>query len=255
MATAGFPDFWVLVLFGAGALVMRGAGCTVNDIADRDFDRAVTRTANRPIASGDVGVFQAIVFLGLLLILGLVVLVQFNLFTIKLGVASLFLVAMYPFMKRFTYWPQAFLGLTFNWGILMGWAAITGGLGVTCFWLYAAGICWTLGYDTIYAHQDKADDLLVGVKSTALKFGAVTPFWLKGFYGATMIFLCIGGVSADLTWPYFIGLAVGGGHLIHQIRRVNLDLPSSCLSVFKSNRTFGLIILAGIILARGTSSV
>ena len=229
---------------------MRAAGCTVNDLADRNFDRVVARTANRPIASGQLTVFHAAVFLVTLLIIGLAILLQFNTITIYLGVASLLLVAIYPFMKRFTYWPQAFLGLTFNWGSLMGWTAILGELNAPALWLYAAGVCWTLGYDTIYAHQDKADDLLVGVKSTALKFGEHTLIWLILFYCATIILLGTIGVLMDLAWPYFVGLSVGAGHFLWQLRTVNLDIPVSCLKVFKSNRDFGLIIFGSIIMAR-----
>lgn len=255
MASAGLPDAAYFALFAAGAVVMRGAGCTVNDLVDREFDRMVARTAARPIASGRVSVARALAFLALLSGAGLAVLLQFNALTIQLGAASLALVAVYPFMKRFTYWPQAFLGLTFNWGALMGWSAVAGELQAPALWLYAAGIFWTLGYDTIYAHQDKADDLLVGVKSTALKFGAATPRWLALFYAMTVALLCAAGAAAGLGWPFFAGLIVGGGHLIWQIRSVALEDPKSCLRVFKSNRDFGLIVLAGAILARAAPAV
>ena len=250
LASNGWPDWSFIALFFVGAFVMRAAGCTVNDLADRNFDRVVARTANRPIASGQLTVFHATVFLVILLIIGLAILLQFNTITIYLGVASLLLVAIYPFMKRFTYWPQAFLGLTFNWGSLMGWTTISGELNAPALWLYAAGVCWTLGYDTIYAHQDKTDDLLVGVKSTALKFGEHTLIWLILFYCATIILLGTIGVLMDLAWPYFVGLSVGAGHFLWQLLTVNLDIPVSCLKVFKSNRDFGLIIFGSIILAR-----
>ncbi len=250
LASNGWPDWSFIALFFVGAFVMRAAGCTVNDLADRNFDRVVARTANRPIASGQLTVFHATVFLVILLIIGLAILLQFNTITICLGVASLLLVAIYPFMKRFTYWPQAFLGLTFNWGSLMGWTTISGELNAPALWLYAAGVCWTLGYDTIYAHQDKTDDLLVGVKSTALKFGEHTLIWLILFYCATIILLGMIGVLMDLAWPYFVGLSVGAGHFLWQLLTVNLDIPVSCLKVFKSNRDFGLIIFGSIILAR-----
>jgi len=250
LASNGWPDWSFVALFFVGAFVMRAAGCTVNDLADRNFDRVVARTANRPIASGELTVVHAAIFLVTLLIIGLAILLQFNTITIFLGLASLLLIAIYPFMKRFTYWPQAFLGLTFNWGSLMGWTAILGELNAPALWLYAAGVCWTLGYDTIYAHQDKADDLLVGVKSTALKFGEHTIIWLIGFYCATIIFLGTMGAWMDLAWPYFAGLLIGLGHFLWQLRAVNLDIPISCLKVFKSNRDFGLIILGSIILAR-----
>ena len=250
LASNGWPDWSFIALLFVGAFVMRAAGCTVNDLADRNFDRVVARTANRPIASGQLTVFHATVFLVILLIIGLAILLQFNTITIYLGVASLLLVAIYPFMKRFTYWPQAFLGLTFNWGSLMGWTTISGELNAPALWLYAAGVCWTLGYDTIYAHQDKTDDLLVGVKSTALKFGEHTLIWLILFYCATIILLGTIGVLMDLAWPYFVGLSVGAGHFLWQLLTVNLDIPVSCLKVFKSNRDFGLIIFGSIILAR-----
>ena len=249
LASNNWPDWDFIALFFVGAFVMRAAGCVVNDLADRNFDRAVARTANRPIASGQLRVSDATVFLCVLLIIGLAILLQFNAITICLGIASLMLVAIYPFMKRFTYWPQAFLGLTFNWGALMGWTAMAGELNAPALWLYAAGVCWTLGYDTIYAHQDKVDDLLIGVKSTALKFGEYTLIWLIIFYSATIIILGTIGVLMNLAWPYFTGLSIGMGHLFWQLRTVNLDIPISCLKVFKSNRDFGLIILGSIIVA------
>ncbi len=160
------PDLRLILLFALGALVMRGAGCTYNDIVDRDFDAKVARTAGRPIPSGQVSLVQAIAVLATLLAIGLAVLLQLNDFAVLLGAASIALVLAYPFMKRITYWPQAWLGLTFNWGALLGWAAMTGGVGASALWLYAAGIAWTLGYDTIYAHQDKEDDALIGVGLT-----------------------------------------------------------------------------------------
>ena len=237
----------MLVLFVIGSLVMRGAGCTVNDIVDRNFDARVARTAARPIPSGQVSVRQAIIFLALQLLLGLVVLLQFNTFAIGLGIGSLVLVALYPFMKRITYWPQLFLGLTFNWGALLGWAAVKGGLGLSAAVLYAAGIFWTLGYDTIYAHQDKEDDILIGVKSTALKFGAATGPWLMGFYAISVCLLAMTGYLAGMPWPFYLALAIGASQLAWQIRTVDITDPKNCLAKFKSSRNFGLIILAGIV--------
>ena len=247
LATEGWPDLWLFTLFAVGSLVMRGAGCTVNDIVDRDFDARVARTAGRPIASGSISLYQAFAFLSLQLLLGLSVLIQFNHFSIILGVSSLTFVVIYPFMKRITYWPQLFLGLTFNWGALMGWAAVKEGLALSALVLYAAGILWTLGYDTIYAHQDKEDDILVGIKSTALKFGAATPLFLAVFYAGTIALLALSGITAGLSWPYFIAIAMAGGHLGWQVRTVDTDNPKSCLSKFRSNRDFGLIVLVGII--------
>ncbi len=247
LATPGWPDPWFLALFAVGALVMRGAGCTVNDIADRDFDRQVARTAMRPIASGQITVPQALLYLAFLLAVGLLVLVQFNRFTVALGASSLVLVAAYPFMKRVTYWPQAFLGLTFNWGILLGWAAVKADLSAPAIALYAASVFWTLGYDTIYAHQDKDDDRQVGIKSTALMFGARTRPWLFAFYGATVVLMGIAGSLAQLTWPYFVALAAAAAHLAWQANRVNTADPIDCLIKFRSNRAIGWIVLAGIV--------
>lgn len=250
MAAPGWPAPWFMALFAVGALVMRGAGCTINDIADRDIDKKVARTADRPITSGQVSVVQALAFLALQLGIGLAVLLQFNTYTVTLGAASLLLVALYPFAKRVTYWPQFVLGLTFNWGALVGWAAVTGGLEAPAVLLYAAGLLWTMGYDTIYAHQDKEDDVLVGVKSTALKFGDATRPWLAAFYGGTITLLAAAGVHAALHPVYFAGLAVAGLHLTWQVRSLDLDNAKVCLARFKSNRDFGLIVLAAIIAGR-----
>src|SRR4249920_390193 len=191
-----YPKPWYLALFLAGAFLMRGAGCTYNDIVDRDYDASVARTAARPIPSGQVSVAEARMFLAVLCLAGLVILLQFNLFTIVLGAASLVLVAIYPFMKRLTYWPQLVLGLTFKWGALVGWAAVTGSLAPAPAVLYAGCVLWTIGYDTIYAHQDKEDDLAIGLKSTALKFGDATPRWLVAFYAGALLLWAIAGALA-----------------------------------------------------------
>lgn len=247
LASDGIPDAWLFCLFGIGALVMRGAGCTVNDIADREFDRKVARTADRPLASGAISLLRAFLFLGLLLAVGLTVLLQMNPYTIVMGVLALPLVVTYPFMKRITYWPQSWLGLTFNWGALMGWAAVRGELAAPAVALYIAGIFWTLGYDTIYAHQDKADDLLVGVKSTALKLGEATRPWLFGFFAMAILLLGVAGYSAGLAWPFYAGLAAAAAHAAWQAGTVGIDDPKDCLRKFKSNRDFGLLVLAGIV--------
>jgi len=247
LATPSWPDWQLFVLFAIGSLVMRGAGCTVNDIADKDFDAQVARTATRPIASGEISLRRASLFLGFLLLLGLAVLLQFNGFSQALGISSLTLVALYPFMKRITYWPQLFLGFTFNWGALMGWAVVYGNISGPALALYAAGVFWTLGYDTIYAHQDKKDDILVGVKSTALKFGTSTKPWLVGFYAVTIIMLSLAGNLAGLNWPFYSALVLGTLHLAWQSQTIDITSPKDCLSKFKSNRDFGLIVLAGII--------
>lgn len=241
------PNLRLLLLFALGALVMRGAGCTYNDIVDRKIDALVARTAGRPIPSGQVSVAQAVAFMAGLLLLGLVILLQLNGFAVVLGMASLGLVALYPFMKRITYWPQAWLGLTFNWGALLGWAAATGTLNTPAALLYLAGIAWTLGYDTIYAHQDKEDDALVGVKSSALKLGDRSKPWLIAFYGLTVALLLGVGLTADLAWPFYLGLAGVAGQLGWQVATLNIDDPSNCLLRFKSNRYAGWIFLAGII--------
>ncbi len=243
---ASWPDPILLGLFALGAFIMRGAGCTYNDIIDRDIDAQVARTAARPIASGQVSVTRAWVFVGALCFLGLIILLTLNAFTILLGVASLGLIAIYPFMKRLTYWPQIFLGLAFNWGALMGWAAVTGALTLTPLLLYGAGIAWTLGYDTIYAHQDKDDDALVGVKSTALKFGQNTKSWLWGFYGLTFFLLALAGNATGLAWPFFVVLSFAGGHLVWQIKTLDINAPDNCLTLFRSNRDFGALIFLAI---------
>jgi 4-hydroxybenzoate polyprenyltransferase len=252
LGSNGWPDPGLLLLFGLGSLVMRGAGCTLNDIADRDFDARVARTANRPIPSGAVSVRQAIVFLAALCLAGLGVLLQFNAFAIALGASSLLLVALYPFAKRVTYWPQAVLGLAFNWGALLGWAAVRGELDWPSVVLYAAGILWTLGYDTIYAHQDKEDDILIGVKSTALRFGSATRLWLYGFYAGTICLLGLAGAMVSLSWPFFVGLAAVGAHFLWQIVALDLDDAQNCLAAFKSNRVVGLLVFAGLVLGQVT---
>ncbi len=242
-----FPNVWLLLLFAIGAFVMRGAGCTYNDIVDRQFDAQVERTRSRPIPSGQVSVAQAWAFLVFQCLIGLAVLLVLSPYAIGLGIVSLGLIAVYPFMKRFTYWPQIWLGLTFNWGVLMGWAAVYNGLNFPPIFMYLAGLFWTLGYDTIYAHQDKEDDLMIGVKSSALKLGEQTRPWLASFYTMTVIFLGFAGLTAGLGILFFAGLALAIAHLIQQIRTVDIDSPEICLSVFKSNRDFGAIIFAAIL--------
>ena len=250
LATEGPPDLWLMALFALGALVMRGAGCVLNDIADRDFDSLVARTRTRPIASGEISVTNAVLFLAALLFVALLILIQFNAFAVALGIASLPLVVLYPYAKRFTHWPQAVLGLTFNWGALLGWAAVEGRVDLPALALYAGGVFWTLGYDTVYAHQDKEDDALVGIKSTALKLGDATRFYLFAFFGAAIILFALSGYLAHLAWPFFAALALAAVHLLWQARYVDLANPIDCLAVFRSNRTVGWIVLLGIIAAR-----
>jgi 4-hydroxybenzoate polyprenyltransferase len=239
-----------MVLFAIGALVMRGAGCTINDIVDRDFDAKVARTANRPLASGQLGLKQALVFLALQLAVGFIILLQLSPLAIKLGVLSLLLVIAYPFMKRITWWPQAFLGLTFNWGALMGYAAVTNTLAWPPVLLYAAGFFWTLFYDTIYAHQDKEDDALIGVKSTARYFGDKTRTWLTGFAIATILLLMLVVITAELGWAAKLGVIGVAVHLGWQTVSCNFDDAKNCRDTFYSNRYVGWILLAGLVIAK-----
>ena len=250
LAAEGWPDPWLLALFGIGALILRGAGCTFNDIVDRDLDGHIARTATRPIPSGAVSVAAACAFLALQLAIGFAVLIQFNALTIGLGAASLALVAVYPFMKRVTYWPQIVLGLTFNWGALLGWAAETGAVGAPSLVLYAGAVLWTVGYDTIYAHQDKADDLKLGIKSSALALGAHTRPWLFVFYGGAALLFALAGGLAEVSWPYFAGLAGVAIHLAWQAARIDIHDAADCGVKFRSNRFVGWLLLGGIVAAR-----
>jgi 4-hydroxybenzoate polyprenyltransferase len=254
-AGGGMPDFRLMALFFAGAIIMRGAGCTLNDLADREFDAKVARTRSRPLPSGEVSVRGAVVFLMLLLTLALAILVQLNRLSISLGAASLGLVALYPFMKRWTNWPQLTLGLAFNWGALMGFAAVEGRLSAAAMSLYAGGVFWTLAYDTIYAHQDKEDDAVIGVKSSALALGSATVPWVAGFFFVSLVLIDLAGVLAGAGAIFHLGVAAAALHAAWQLSRLNIDNPESCLRIFRSNRDFGFIILAGAIissLAEGT---
>ena len=235
------------MLFAVGAAVMRGAGCTYNDIVDRDFDAQVARTQARPIPSGQVSPFAAAVFMVALSLIGLAVLLQFNPFAIGLGILSLAVVAFYPFMKRITYWPQSVLGLAFSWGALMGWAQTFGRLDWPALVLYAAAIAWTIGYDTIYAHQDKDDDAIVGLKSTALRFGPKTKPWLTLFFALTIALLALAGYGAGAGWPFFIGLVLASVHLAWQVVTLDVDDPGNCLARFRANRDFGALVFAALL--------
>ncbi|MGC2810012.1 MAG: 4-hydroxybenzoate octaprenyltransferase [Bradyrhizobium sp.] len=237
----------VLTLFLVGAFVMRGAGCTWNDITDRDLDARVERTRSRPIPAGQVSVAQAAAFLVAQALIGLAVLLQFDRFAVVTGIASLGIVAVYPFMKRITYWPQIVLGLAFSWGALMGFAVIVGRIDAPALWLYAGSIAWVIGYDTIYAHQDAEDDALIGIKSTALLFGARTGPALAAFYGSAVVLIGMALVSAAARWPAWIGLAAFAAHLAWQIVRLDIANPALCLRVFKSNRDAGLLLFAGLL--------
>jgi 4-hydroxybenzoate polyprenyltransferase len=241
-------DVWHLILFFVGAFAMRGAGCTWNDIVDRDLDARVERTRSRPIPSGQVTVASAAAFLALQALVGLAVLLQFNPFTIYVGFASLAVVAVYPFMKRITYWPQIVLGLAFSWGALMGWPATFARLDLPAFLLYAGAISWVIGYDTIYAHQDREDDALIGIKSTALLFRERTKPMLALFYALAVALIALAGWSAGAGLIFAFGLLAFAAHLAWQIARLDIDDSVNCLMVFKSNRDAGLILFAGLAL-------
>ena len=254
--TFGWGDLWILVGCGIGAFLMRGAGCCWNDITDRDFDGQVARTRSRPIPSGQISVRAAFIWLVIQALLAFLILISFNWTAIALGILALVPVAIYPFAKRFTWWPQVFLGLAFNWGALLAWAAHTGSLGVAPILLYLAGIAWTLFYDTIYAYQDVEDDALIGVKSTARLFGASSKPWLSGFLVATCVLM--GGAVivalAPAANPLSLAIALGGPwalgwHLVWQLRRLDAEDPALCLRLFRSNRDAGLLVALFLALA------
>jgi len=243
-----WPNVWHLVLFAVGTVVMRGAGCTWNDFTDRDLDGMVERTRSRPIPSGQVTAKGALAFAVGLSFIGLAVLLQFNLFTIGLGIASLAIVAVYPFAKRVTFWPQVVLGLAFSWGALMGWAAASGRLDAPALLLYAGSIAWVIGYDTIYAHQDREDDAQIGVKSTARLFGANTKPMLALFFALAVVLIGLAGWSAGAGTIFAAGLVLFAAHLGWQIRRLDINDPALCLRLFLSNRDAGLILFAALVL-------
>ncbi len=244
---APFANPWHLMLFFIGAVAMRGSGCTYNDLVDHDIDGRVERTRSRPLPSGQVSRAQAKVFLVAQALAGFAVLIQFNLFSIALGIASLAIVAVYPFMKRITDWPQFTLGLAFSWGALMGWAAIFGRLDAPALLLYVGAIAWTIGYDTIYAHQDKEDDALVGVRSTARLFGERTKPALVALYGATLALLAVAFWLAGAGWPAFAGLGAAAIHMGWQIVVLDIDNGDQCLRLFKSNNVLGWLVFGGLV--------
>lgn len=254
-ATAGdrpfssLRDWWLFVLFGLGSIVMRGAGCTYNDIVDRDIDAKVARTRGRPIPSGAVNLQEAWLFLVAQCAVGLLILLQLNLFAIELGAASLVLVVAYPFMKRITWWPQAWLGLTFNWGALLGFAAQTGNIDLGDLMLYAGLFFWTLGYDTIYAHQDKDDDALIGVKSTARLLGGRSRNWILGFYAAAFALILAAGFTEHAAWPFAFLMFAAGAHLLWQVKSLTIDDADKCLILFRANRETGALIALSFLLA------
>ena len=243
---APYPDPWLLLLFAIGAIAMRAAGCTYNDIVDRKIDAQVARTRSRPLPSGQVSVTAAIIFMLALCLVGLGVLLSLNTFSILLGLGAIPIVALYPFMKRISHWPQAVLGLAFNWGALMGWAAVTGDLDVAPVILYVGAVAWTIGYDTIYAHQDREDDALIGMKSTALRFGGATQTWLSGFYGMAWSAMLIAGLASGAGPAFVAGLGLAGAQLAWQVATLDIDDADNCLVRFRSNRDFGLLIFFAI---------
>ncbi len=235
------------VLFFIGAFAMRGAGCTWNDLVDRDLDGLVERTRSRPIPSKQVTIAQATAFMLAQALVGFLVLIQFNRFTVLTGLASLLVVVIYPFMKRITYWPQIFLGLAFSWGALMGWPAEFARLDWPALVLYAGSICWVIGYDTIYAHQDREDDLLIGIKSTALLFGERTPPMLAAFYVCAVMLIAAAGFMAGGGIVFAIGMIAFAGHLAWQVTRLDIDDPAHCLKLFRSNRDAALILFGAML--------
>ena len=259
----GWLNLWflkALALFLIGAIVMRGAGCVWNDITDRHIDKKVARTKSRPLPSGQVSVRQAVAFMGALGLIGLLVLLQFNWFSVLLGLSSLAIIAVYPFMKRFTNWPQAVLGLAFGWGALMGAAVRLGNIELPFFLIYLATICWIIGYDTIYAHQDREDDALLGLKSTALKFADQTKNWLGLFFGLTILLLFAailqaGGANSLFMQNYallpiavmYLGMGVAAGLLLWQVLTLDVDDPDNCLDRFRHAHLFGLTIFLTLV--------
>lgn len=244
-------DVWIALGCGLGAFLMRGAGCTWNDITDRHIDAQVARTRSRPLPSGQVSVKAAFVWLAVQVALAAMILFSFNWFSIGLGVAALLPVAIYPFAKRFTWWPQVFLGIAFNWGALLAWAAHAGSLSLAPVLLYLSGIAWTLFYDTIYAHQDRDDDALIGVKSTARLFGNATKKWLLGFQILSVLLMATAAIAAIKLENSQIPLLVAllgvwgfGFHLTWQLKRLNINDGDNCLHLFRSNRDAGLIASA-----------
>jgi 4-hydroxybenzoate polyprenyltransferase len=246
---AAFPNPWHLALFLVGAVAMRGAGSTYNDIVDRDLDARVARTRDRPLPSGRVSLRGALLFVGLQCLVGLLVLVQFNLFTILLGFGSLGIVLLYPFMKRFFWMPQIVLGFAFAWGGLMGWAAVFGSLGIAPILVYLAAVAWTIGYDTIYALQDIEDDEIAGIKSSARLFGAHVRIAVAGFYVLTVALLALALAAIAAGWIAWLGLAAFAAHLAWQVARIDPADGEGALRLFRSNRDAGLVLFVGLSLA------
>ncbi len=243
--------FFYLTLFFLGSVLMRSAGCIVNDILDKEFDAKVHRTKNRPIASGKISIKLAILYSLILCFLALLVLLNFNLLTIILALSSMPLAFSYPLMKRFTYWPQLFLGITFNYGLILGWTAIKGQIDFIAITFYIGAIFWTLGYDTIYGYQDIKDDEIIGLKSTSIKFKSASKVFLLTCYLILTILLLVGGMFMNFQYSYFVLMIIPVFHLFfYQIKIFNLNKPASCLEAFKSNNLFGLIIFLNILITK-----
>jgi 4-hydroxybenzoate polyprenyltransferase len=247
MASSPLPDPKLLALFAIGAVLMRGAGCIVNDIYDREIDRLVERTKNRPLASGELGLGQAFMLLGLALLLSSIVLFQFNHFTQALAIGSLSLVFTYPLAKRVTWWPQLVLGFAFNWGALVGWSSVQATLSGPAILLYIGGVFWTLAYDTMYAHQDKRDDMLVGVKSLALKLGKRSKIGVGLFMAMALAFMIAAGYVADESFGFYVLMIAACAHAGWQTHGWDMDDGANCARRFRSNRDFGLIVFAAIV--------
>jgi len=248
MHQGAMPSLWHIVLFFIGAFAMRGAGCTWNDLVDRNLDAKVERTRSRPIPSGQVTAKQAALFLIAQALVGLAVLLQFNRYTVLCGFASLMVVVIYPFMKRITYWPQIVLGLAFSWGALMGWPAAFGRLDWPALVLYLGSISWVIGYDTIYAHQDREDDMMIGIKSTALLFLERTQPILAAFYAGAVVLIAIAGLMAGGGAIFLIGILGFAVHLTWQVVRLDINDPAHCLMLFRSNRDAGLLLFGAMLL-------
>jgi len=240
-----------IVLFLSGAILMRSAGCIINDIVDKDFDKKVERTKNRPIASGKVSVKLGLIYAFVLCALAFLVLIQFNFFTIILALGSMPLAFSYPYMKRFTYWPQLFLGITFNYGLILGWTSINSAISIIPLIFYLGAIFWTLGYDTIYGYQDIRDDEIIGVKSTSIKFRKNPKIFISFCYLIFFISLSLIGYLENLNIIYFYGLGLIFVHLFFfQIKSLRTDSSQSCLKIFKSNNFLGMLIFINLLFSK-----
>lgn len=241
-------DWWLVIAFATGAIAMRSAGCILNDIVDRDFDRAVRRTRGRPIAAGRIRRRGAALLAVVLCLVGLTVLLTMNRPAVVIGLIAILPAALYPYAKRFTYWPQLILGIAFNWGALLGFAAQTGFLHWSPLLLYAGGICWTLGYDTIYAAMDRDDDRRIGVKSLALRFDGRIPLTVAGFYVLAAVCAGAAGIAANAGALFWVGHLAYLLHLAWQVARLKVDDRARCLRLFRSNRNAGLLLLFAILI-------